>query len=63
MENISFPRGEDSEIAKWDVRTGEKLMQIHTDHTSWVEGIIMTQDGNYVFTSSGDKTIKMWEVN
>ena len=54
--------GDDRIMVKWNTKTGEKVMEIKTDHRSWIEGMVVTQDDRYIFSGSGDKTVKMWEV-
>ena len=52
-----------SSIGIWlyDTQTGEAL-NLLTGHTSWVESVSFSRDGNTLAGGSGDNTVRVWDA-
>jgi WD40 repeat protein len=53
--------GEDSTLKVWDGRTGE-LRQTFRGHTGLVSGLVFSPDGRRLYSSSRDRTVKVWDL-
>jgi WD40 repeat protein len=47
----------------WDTQTGRRVVGPLSGHKDDVEEIDFSPDGKYMFTSSEDKTIKIWDLS
>ena len=45
----------------WDITTGEQLLSL-SGHSSWVEAVAVSPDGEKVISGSDDNTIKVWDI-
>ncbi len=64
--------GQDQKVRLWDIKTGQVIKTLH-DHTNWVlsvafspitpNSIIKGRGGGILASASGDKTIKLWNIN
>lgn len=45
----------------WNVRTGKEIFTLQ-GHSSWVNSIAFSPDGQTLASGSRDKTIKLWDV-
>ncbi len=45
----------------WDLDTGSQVRTL-SGHTSLVNGVAVTPDGRRAISASGDKTLKVWEL-
>ncbi|HVO42117.1 MAG TPA: TIR domain-containing protein, partial [Aggregatilineales bacterium] len=51
----------DGAVTLFDVGTGQ-LVQKYEGHTDYVTGVAFSPDGNTIVSSSGDRTIRIWET-
>ena len=60
----------DSTVSLWNLQSGECVWKIQQrghmtgmhGHTSAVNSVILTRDGNHVITASKDTTVRIWDV-
>eukprot|EP00492_Amphilonche_elongata_P001401 TRINITY_DN1875_c0_g1_i1.p1 TRINITY_DN1875_c0_g1~~TRINITY_DN1875_c0_g1_i1.p1 ORF type:complete len:189 (+),score=29.56 TRINITY_DN1875_c0_g1_i1:34-600(+) len=57
-----FSGGDDRQLRMWNIASGKCVRLFDKEHMSWIEGLALTQNQKYVFTGSGDKTIKKEKV-
>ena len=50
-------------IAKWDVKTGERLAKVEESHRGEITDIQLSPDGTYFITSSKDKTARIFDID
>jgi WD40 repeat protein len=48
-------------VIMWDLETGEEVQRFE-GHTFWVRGVDFSPDGTQVISSSGDGTVRLWNV-
>ncbi|MCG9130902.1 hypothetical protein J5I95_04380 [Candidatus Poribacteria bacterium] len=48
-------------VSVWDVTTGERISHF-SGHTDWVENITFSSCGEFLVSSSRDKSLRMWDV-
>lgn len=51
----------ESTIRVWDPLSGQEFASFV--HKSWVNDILWSPDGNYVFSAGDDGVVRMWDVN
>ncbi len=51
----------ESTIRIWDLLSGQEINRVI--HNSWVNDIIWSPDGNYVFSGGWDGVVRMWKVD
>lgn len=54
--------GDDSCVGVWDVTSGTQIDRLSV-HRAWIWSIQFTKDGQFMFTSSSDRTFKVWKNN
>lgn len=53
---------EDIIYKAWDLNSGHELYRLE-GHEGWVGGCAFSQNGQYIATTSSDKSIKIWKVD
>ncbi|ODN99619.1 eukaryotic translation initiation factor 3 subunit I [Cryptococcus wingfieldii CBS 7118] len=53
---------ESGKIAKYDVKTGEEVQAVETEHSGLITDIQLSPDGTYFISSSKDKTARLWDL-
>jgi WD40 repeat protein len=48
-------------VIMWDLETGEEVQRFE-GHTDWVRGVNFSPDGTQIISSSGDSTVRLWNV-
>jgi WD40 repeat protein len=48
-------------VIMWDLESGEEIQRFE-GHTDWVRGVDFSPDGAQVISSSGDGTVRLWNV-
>jgi WD40 repeat protein len=48
-------------VIMWDLETGEEIQRFE-GHTDWVRGTGFSPDGTQIISSSGDGTVRIWNV-
>ena len=54
--------GRDKLIKLFLCQTGE-LLHTFTGHDNWVRSLSLHVNGKYLYSSSDDKTIRIWDLN
>lgn len=52
----------EGQIELWDLTSGEAIGQPVVAHADQITGLVFSQDGRFLYTSSVDNTIKIWEM-
>src|SRR6185295_14868614 len=60
-EPLVTTRSEQNSIAIWNYLTGEELRQLK-GHDDTVFCMVFSSDGSYLASSSGDGTVRIWNV-
>ncbi|NEP46426.1 MAG: hypothetical protein F6K35_47410, partial [Okeania sp. SIO2H7] len=60
--NALISGGADSHIKIWDDITYEPVHSLE-EHTSFVNALAMTFDGQYLISTSADQSIRVWNLN
>jgi WD40 repeat protein len=58
-----FTGGFDGNIQFWDPENAQKIGEFKNAHTSWINGLTFTPEGNQLASCSGDFTIRLWDFD
>lgn len=59
--NRLLATGVDSDISLWQIGDARQLMRL-SGHSSWVQSIAFSPDGQLLASGSNDQTIRLWDV-
>ena len=48
-------------VKLWDTRTGHEVLMLR-GHTGGVTGVVFSPDGQRLYTSSWDGTVRIWDA-
>lgn len=51
----------ESTIRIWDLLSGQEIIRVI--HNSWVNDVVWSPDGNYVFSGGWDGVVRIWDAN
>ncbi|BBM85914.1 protein kinase domain-containing protein [Candidatus Uabimicrobium amorphum] len=52
----------DCQVKLWNVKTGREVLRF-TKHKMPVKHVVFSEDGNTIFSSSGNNTARLWNIN
>jgi len=53
----------DNTVRLWDAKTGAAVGEPLSGHTSWVNSVAFSPDGQHIMSGSDDNTIRVWEAS